>query len=93
MATDSSLYILPNDTDICLLECQKAFQALTPKEKLYAHYLSRASWYGSMVCLLQVNVHYYFHLERDIVLQVCIINISNAVMGIQKIVERPSNFY
>lgn len=48
-------FILPNDTGICLLECKTAFSGLTKKEKSYSHYLSQASWYGSLICLYQVS--------------------------------------
>jgi dipeptidyl-peptidase III len=51
---DVSQFIIPNDSTICLLECKKAFDALTNREKLYAHHLSRADWYGSLICLFQV---------------------------------------
>jgi hypothetical protein len=57
-----SQFIIPNDASVCLLECKKAFEALTAKEKLYAHHLSRADWYGSLICLLQVRFHYLNHL-------------------------------
>lgn len=51
---DLSQYTLPNHTDLVFLDCAAAFKALTEKEKLYSHYLSQASWYGSLVCLYQV---------------------------------------
>ena len=56
---DRSRFIIPNDTPVILLKCDKAFGNLTEKEKLYAHYLSRADWYGSLICLLQVFVTYH----------------------------------
>jgi len=49
-----SQYIIPNEAAVCLLDCKKAFEALTSQEKMYAHHLSRADWYGSLICLLQV---------------------------------------
>ncbi|XP_043934153.1 dipeptidyl peptidase 3 [Protopterus annectens] len=52
--TDSQ-YILPNDIGISLLPCKEAFQLLTKKEQLYAHYLSRASWYGGLIVLVQTS--------------------------------------
>lgn len=39
-----SQYYLPNDIGISALDCREAFRLLSPQEKMYAHYLSRASW-------------------------------------------------
>ncbi|KAG9338203.1 hypothetical protein JZ751_026955 [Albula glossodonta] len=50
-----SQYYLPNDIGISPLDCAEAFRQLSPKEKLYAHYLSRAAWYGGLVVLLQTS--------------------------------------
>ncbi|XP_048371452.1 dipeptidyl peptidase 3 isoform X2 [Sphaerodactylus townsendi] len=50
-----SQYILPNDIGIANLDCTEAFQLLSPEERLYAHYLSRACWYGGLVVLLQTS--------------------------------------
>ncbi|XP_072032352.1 dipeptidyl peptidase 3-like [Amphiura filiformis] len=54
MSTDSQ-FIIPNDVPIVNLECTTAFNGLTPKEKLYAHYLTRASWAGGLICLFQTS--------------------------------------
>ena len=54
-----SEYVLPNDTEVLSLDCQNAFNALSDKEKLYAHYLSKASWYGGLICLHQVRFFQY----------------------------------
>lgn len=40
-----SQYYLPNDIGISALDCGEAFRLLSPQEKMYAHYLSRAAWY------------------------------------------------
>jgi dipeptidyl-peptidase-3 len=54
MSTDISQYIIPNETGVCLLDCIKAFEGLTDKERLYAHYIAQASWYGGLIVLVQV---------------------------------------
>ncbi|UYV78782.1 DPP3 [Cordylochernes scorpioides] len=51
----SSEYIFPNDQPVVYLECDGAFKNLTEAEKLYAHYLSRASWYGGLIVLYQTS--------------------------------------
>ncbi|XP_061172745.1 dipeptidyl peptidase 3-like [Saccostrea echinata] len=53
--TDVSLYVLPSETKIALLDCQTAFNGLTSQEKLYAHYISQASWYGGLICFIQTS--------------------------------------
>ncbi|XP_075589373.1 dipeptidyl peptidase 3 isoform X1 [Dermatophagoides farinae] len=51
----SSEYIYTNDTPVVLLEATSAFEALTASEKKYAHYLSKASWFGSLAVLFQTS--------------------------------------
>lgn len=50
-----SQFILKIDTPVVELNAAAAFENLTEQEKLYAHYLSKASWYGSLTNLIQVN--------------------------------------
>lgn len=57
-------HILPNDVPFVELGCSTAFNLLSGTEKLYAHYLSRASWNGGLIVFLQVgfSLHKYFIL-------------------------------
>ncbi|KAK2192933.1 hypothetical protein NP493_20g08016 [Ridgeia piscesae] len=55
VVNDKWQYVLPNTSEVCLLECQAAFKALTSREKFYSHYMSQASWYGALICLFQTS--------------------------------------
>ncbi|XP_034942479.1 dipeptidyl peptidase 3 isoform X2 [Chelonus insularis] len=55
MSDDISLYTLPNNQPVVLLECEPAFNALSKNEKLYAHYLSQAAWNGGLIVLIQTS--------------------------------------
>lgn len=52
---DLSQFTISNQTPINFLECQTAFDGLSDKEKLYSHYLLKACWEGSLICLLQTS--------------------------------------
>nr|XP_042907944.1 dipeptidyl peptidase 3 isoform X2 [Parasteatoda tepidariorum] len=52
----SSQFIYPINTPIALLDCTESFNSLSEKEKLYAHYLSRASWFGGLIDLPQTSL-------------------------------------
>ncbi|XP_038620187.1 dipeptidyl peptidase 3-like isoform X1 [Tachyglossus aculeatus] len=67
MAKVDTQYILPNDIGVASLDCREAFGLLSPGERLYAHHLSRAAWYGGLVVLLQTSPeapHIYALLSR-----------------------------
>ncbi|XP_015918043.2 dipeptidyl peptidase 3 isoform X1 [Parasteatoda tepidariorum] len=49
-------FIHPNNTPVVLLSCEEAFKELADNEKLYAHYLSRASWFGGLIVLFQTSL-------------------------------------
>ncbi|XP_043501260.1 dipeptidyl peptidase 3 isoform X2 [Polistes fuscatus] len=55
MSDDISLYTLPNNQPLVLLECETSFKLLTLKEKVYAHYLSKAAWDGGLIVYLQLS--------------------------------------
>ena len=55
VVVDVSAHVVPVDTPVSRLEAGDAFEGLTDKEKLYCHYLSRASWEGAAICLLQTS--------------------------------------
>ncbi|XP_073419365.1 dipeptidyl peptidase 3-like isoform X2 [Dendrobates tinctorius] len=51
----TSQYVLPNDLPVALLDCEEAFSLLSAEEKLYTHFLSRASFYGGLIVLFQTS--------------------------------------
>ena len=54
-SVDVSQHTVPLDTLISCLDAARSFQGLAEREKLYCHYLSRAAWEGSYICLLQTS--------------------------------------
>ncbi len=56
MEADSP-HFLPKDQKVVALSVN-SFDSLPEQAKLYAHYLSKASWYGGLIVLHQVTIHY-----------------------------------
>lgn len=56
MNIDTTLYMLPNNQPVVMLDCDTAFKSLTQNEKLYAHYLSQAAWNGGLIVLIQTSL-------------------------------------
>ena len=48
-------YAITNDQPVVALDARTAFEKLTEREQLYAHYLSRASFYGGLIVLVQTS--------------------------------------
>ncbi|CAF3772251.1 unnamed protein product [Rotaria socialis] len=49
----TSQHELPLESPILQAKCEEAFSGLNDYEKKYAHYLSRASWWGNMITFYQ----------------------------------------
>ena len=54
-AQPDSQYVIPNETEVALLDCKEAFEGLSPQERLYAHHLAQAGFKGGLICLFQVT--------------------------------------
>ena len=52
---DKTHHILPLDQPVVYLEAGTAFKGLGTKEKFYAYFLSKASWTGGLITLLQTS--------------------------------------
>lgn len=55
MGEDKSHFLLPNNQKFVELDSSQAFNKLTNKEKLYAHYLSQSAWNGGLIVLVQTS--------------------------------------
>lgn len=55
MSVNLQDHVLPNEVPIIELQCEDSFNALTDKEKLYTHYLSKACWNGSLISFVQCS--------------------------------------
>lgn len=54
---DLKAYLCDENPPVCRLEARSHFLGLSPKEQSYAHFLSRASFHGSRICLRQASPH------------------------------------
>jgi dipeptidyl-peptidase-3 len=48
-------YAVTNDQPVTTLDARTAFEKLTEREQLYAHYLARASFWGGLIVLVQTS--------------------------------------
>jgi len=48
--------IISLETAVVKWDMAEPFNRLTAREKLYAHYMSKAAWYGSLIIPVQVNL-------------------------------------
>ena len=83
MTQDISLYTLPNNQPLGLIDCEEAFKSLTEKEKKYAHYLSQACWNGGLIVLLQTSPEapLIFALLHKIVISESIDNLKKEALS------------
>jgi dipeptidyl-peptidase-3 len=53
--SDPRLYLADKNAPYCSLNVEASFAQLAPKERLYAHYIGRASWHGARIVQNQVS--------------------------------------
>merc|ERR1712029_595000 len=51
-----STYSFPLNQPVVALDAETAFKGLSEREQLYAHHISRASFVGGLIVLLQTSV-------------------------------------
>ena len=80
---DASYFSVPLDTPVCKLDAREAFNGLEKKEKLYAHYLSRAAWEGANICLLQTSPEAVpiFLLLKEVLSRQSVASLKKATQG------------
>ena len=49
------LHTTPQDIPVVALDAREAFMGLTEREKLYAHHMSEASWWGALITFEQLS--------------------------------------
>lgn len=79
------------------LKCENAFNLLSNKEKLYAYYLSKASWEGAKMCLFQCSKEsaYLFMVFQELYRNIKVDDLYNSFNkhDIDKFVEFTALFY
>ena len=83
MEVDLSHFTVPLDTPISKLDALQSFNGLDKKERLYCHFLSRACWEGSYICLLQTSPESVpaYLLLREIFSRQSVASLRKAVEG------------
>jgi len=83
-----AMYSFPNDQPVVALDARKAFEGLSKNEQLYAHYLSRASFYGGLIVLVQTSPEspLVFRLIQRINMAQSVAELKAAVIG-EKVTE------
>jgi hypothetical protein len=84
-------FVFPPDTPVIVLDAKDAFEKLTEKEKLYSHFLARASFFGGLIVLVQTSPEspqvFVFTFCYVMVKQRCITGGSNDGKGpVEKVV-------
>jgi len=54
-SANTANYLVDSAPPVCRLECAVHFAGLSPQEQAYSHHISRASFYGSRICLRQAS--------------------------------------
>ncbi len=79
------------------LKCESAFNLLSDKEKMYAYYLSKASWEGAKMCLFQCSQvsAYLFMIFQELFRNVKVDDLYNDYdkIEVDKFVEFAALFY
>jgi len=74
-----SEFVLPLEVPVSRLDAEQAFNDCTACEKLYAHHISRASWYGGLIVLFQTSPE-----SPDIFRLIQLINTAESVESLKE---------